>query len=348
MLLAKKGWRAVSKTELALSELFVWWHSRELASPIPFPRRINIETTSICNLDCVMCPTQSKARDDGTMSRDMFKQLADEIAGHGVDLIWLHAWGEPLIDKLLFDRVDYIKQYRSIKNVVISTNATLLRGEKATRLARSPLDTVVFSLDGVKAETYEAVRRGARFHMVMENVRQFLEARRAENGRGPRAVFQIIAMRETAEEIEAFKRQWEPYLQNGDYIHVKSFNTGAGKTEDRGLPQPGIDFRVPCTAFLWDALTVLWNGNVVPYCFDVDGQMVLGRFGEQTLEQIWRGEGLAEMRRQHLTRDFSPLPLCAACQHTHARLNLVRIKNFVKARLGKPTPDPAEEGKPAF
>lgn len=329
-----------------LSEFFLWWHRDELATPIPFPRRINIETTSICNLDCIMCPTQSKARDEGTMIMELFKRLADEIARHGADIVWLHAWGEPLVDKFLFERIGYIKQYASIKNVVISSNATLLRGEKITHLAESPLDTVVFSLDGVKAETYEAIRRGARFHSVMENVRQFLQAR--GNGRGPRAVFQIIAMQETVEEIEEFKRQWQPHLQDGDYIHIKSFNTWAGRTKDRGLPQVGVDFRVPCTAFLWDALTVLWNGTVVPCCFDVDGKLTLGRFGEQSLEAIWNGPALAELRREHCSLDFTHLPLCAACQHTHARLNTVRIKNFIRARMGQPTGAAAEEGRPAF
>jgi radical SAM protein with 4Fe4S-binding SPASM domain len=331
-----------------LSDFFLWWHQDELANPIPFPRRINIETTSVCNLDCIMCPTQSKARDEGAMKMEMFERLADEISRHGADIVWLHAWGEPLVDKLLFERISCIKQYASIKNVVLSTNATLLRGEKANQLARSPLDTVVFSLDGVKAETYEAIRRGARFQAVMENVRQFLQARGSENGRGPRAVFQIIAMQETAEEIEAFKQQWRPYLQDGDYIHVKSFNTWAGKTKDRGLPQAGVAFRAPCTAFLWDALTVLWNGVVVPCCFDVDGSMVIGRFGEQTLEEIWNGQALAEMRREHCSLDFSRLPLCANCQHTHTRLNVVRIKNFIRARMGQPTGPAAEEGRPAF
>lgn len=331
-----------------LSRVFLWWHRRELAELLPFPRRINIETTSICNLDCIMCPTQSKARAEGTMTMEIFRRLADEIGGHGADIVWLHAWGEPLVDKWLFDRIAYIKQFPAIANVVISTNATLLRGEKAIQLAHSPLDTVVFSLDGVKPETYEAIRRGARFHQVMDNVRAFLQARRTANGRGPRAVFQIIAMQETQEEIEAFKRQWHPYLEPGDYIHVKSFNTWAGKTKDRGFPQRGIDFRVPCTAFLWDALTVLWDGAVVPCCFDVDGQMVVGRFGEHTLEEIWRGEPLAAIRERHRLLDFTRLPLCAACQHTHARLNQERLRNFLMARLRSRRPDPTSEGKPAF
>jgi len=331
-----------------LSRFFLWWHGRELAHPLAFPRRINIETTSICNLDCVMCPTQSKARPDGTMTMALFEQLAREIAIHGADIVWLHAWGEPLVDRWLFDRIAYIKQFSSIKNVVISTNATLLRGEKAIHLARSALDTVVFSLDGTTPQTYEAIRRGARFHQVMENVRQFLQVRRELNGRGPRAVFQIIAMRETVEEIEAFRRQWQPYLEPGDYIHIKGFNTWAGRTTDRGLPQRGIDFRVPCTAFLWDALTILWDGTVVPCCFDVDGQMVIGRYGEQTLEQIWKGDALAAIRARHRARDFSVLPLCAACQHTHARLNSQRVKNFLTARFRKRPFDPTSEGKPAF
>lgn len=330
------------------SRFFLWWHRRELAEPPPFPRRINIETTSICNLDCLMCPTRSKARADGTMSMELFQRAADEIAAHGAEIVWLHAWGEPFVDAQLFERIAYIKQYPSIRNVVISTNATLLRGERARRLAESELDTVVFSLDGVTAETYEAIRRGARFSVVLENVRRFLEARQARGGRGPRAVFQIIAMRETAREIEAFRAYWRPFLQPGDHIHVKSFNTWAGKTADRGFPERGVDFRVPCTAFLWDALTILWNGDVVPCCFDVDGELVIGRFGEQTLEEIWKGPALMELRRRHCRLDFRDVSLCAACQHTHARLNGARIRNFLRARLGRPMDAAAREGRPAF
>ncbi len=330
------------------SRFFLWWHRRELAEPPPFPRRINIETTSLCNLDCLMCPTRSKARADGTMPIALFQRAADEIAAHGAEIVWLHAWGEPLVDARLFERITYIKRYPSIRNVVISTNATLLRGERARRLAESELDTVVFSLDGVTAETYEAIRRGARFSVVLENVRRFLEARQARGGRGPRAVFQIIAMRETAREIETFRAYWRPFLQPGDTIHVKSFNTWAGKTADRGFPERGIDFRIPCTAFLWDALTILWNGDVVPCCFDVDGELVIGRFGEQTLEEIWKGPALAELRRRHCRLDFQRVPLCAACQHTHARLNGMRIRNFLRARLGRPTDARAQEGRPAF
>ncbi len=338
--------RGESLISRGASRFFLWWHQRELAHPPPFPRRINIETTSVCNLDCLMCPTQSKARADGTMSMALFERAADEIARHGADIVWLHAWGEPLVDRFLFERIAYITRYPSIRNVVLSTNATLLREEKARRLAESSLDTVVFSLDGVTAETYEAIRRGARFAHVMENVRRFLEIRKAQGGRGPRVVFQIIAMRETAREIEAFREYWRPYLGPGDYIHVKSFNTWAGKTEDRGFPECGLDFRIPCTAFLWDALTILWNGDVVPCCFDVDGVLIIGRFGEQTLEEIWNGPALAELRRRHRRLDFRSLPLCAACQHTHARLNGARVRNFLRARLGRSAN--TEPERPAF
>lgn len=66
-------------------------------SVVPPPDRMYIESTNICNLDCVMCPTGLKQvkRPKGYMDFDVFKAIVDEMAPQ-VKATTLHIWGEPV------------------------------------------------------------------------------------------------------------------------------------------------------------------------------------------------------------------------------------------------------------
>ena len=116
-----------------------------------------IESTNICNLDCVMCPTGLKQvkRPKGYMDFDLFKSIVDEMAPY-VKATTLHIWGEPLMHKRIFDMVAYCRQ-KGLR-AEISTNATLLDERKAQGLLDAGLDTIYLCLDGFRPETYEAIR----------------------------------------------------------------------------------------------------------------------------------------------------------------------------------------------
>jgi radical SAM protein with 4Fe4S-binding SPASM domain len=302
---------------------------RTHARPPLFPKRFAIESASACNLECPMCPTPGKQRKNGIVVPDFFRTLVDEIAQYGADQLFLHLWGEPLIHPHLGELIRFAADKPTIAETIVSTNATLLTGDRADKVLESGLSCLTLSLDGATPETYEALRYGAKFDETMANVSEFLERRRAL-GKGPRLVFQIIEMQQTKDEVADFRRRWEPLLGPRDQISVKPYNQWAD--HDGVLAKPGIQFRSPCLGFLWDFLAVTWDGKVLPCCFDCEGSMVLGDATKQTLKEIWDGPAVQELRRAHLELDFSKYPLCAGCDLTKETLDVSRLTRMVRQR----------------
>jgi MoaA/NifB/PqqE/SkfB family radical SAM enzyme len=277
-----------------------------------------------------MCPTWTKSRKNGVMSFSLFTRLVDEIASHGVDRLFLHLWGEPLIHPRIGDLLSYASGKPSIRETVMSTNATLLDGVRSEAILRSGLSCLVFSIDGATKATYETLRSGADFESTLSNVVAFLGRRKASGG-GPRVVLQIIEMRQTVDEVDAFRRRWEPLLRADDEISVKPYNNWA--SHDGALPSRGIPFRTPCLSFLWDFLAVTWDGAVLPCCHDSEAELAIGDATASSLEEIWRGEGLSRLRRAHLDLDFERFPLCAGCDRTKEQLDSRRLVRIVGSRL---------------
>jgi len=126
------------------------------------PKRLTIETVFGCNASCTMCvidlPTKRKK---GIMPLEMSKYILDELASHKnqIEMLDLFSLGEPLLDPYIFQRIKYAKE-KGFRNIAISTNADLLDKEKQKKLLETGIDTVLFSIDGVKKETHENIRRG--------------------------------------------------------------------------------------------------------------------------------------------------------------------------------------------
>src|SRR5262245_25962171 len=104
----------------------------------PFPARIHVEPTNICNLDCAFCPYGRQKRRPGYLGADVFRKIADECAGHDVKL-WLHFLGEPLLNRDLPALVAYAKE-RGIPQVGLSTNAFFLTRETGEKLIQAGLE----------------------------------------------------------------------------------------------------------------------------------------------------------------------------------------------------------------
>ena len=97
----------------------------DLETAPTFPDRVYIESTNVCNLDCIMCPTglHIDTRPKGYIDWDFYKEIVDEIAPFAHTVV-LHSWGEPLLHKRIIDMIRYAKE-RGLW-VETSTNATRL------------------------------------------------------------------------------------------------------------------------------------------------------------------------------------------------------------------------------
>ncbi len=177
-----------------------------------------IESTSRCNLKCEMCPRNSFKQEPGDIDLELFKKIS-KYFNRGID-VNLAGWGEPLLHPEL-DMLIRITKGKGA-NVGFTTNATLLDIEKSTKLIKSGLGFIDFSLDGATQETYEHIRHGAKFEDVITNIRNFIKIKESLNSKTPRTSITFVMMKKNIHELPLIVR-WAKEL-NIDVLVAKNFN----------------------------------------------------------------------------------------------------------------------------
>lgn len=276
-----------------------------------YPEVFNIELTNACPMNCIMCPRKYMKRKIGFMSFDLFKKIIDQLHGY-THAVWLHHFGESLLHPEIDKFINYAKQNK-IKTR-LSINPVLLNKENINKIQN--LDYLHISLDGTNEQTYKKLRgKNADYNKAVQAIKEFLKC---ENK--PYTTLAIIRMKETEKEIETFKEQWE---NSGiDNIEIKEFTTWDGSVKKiqslasefseaykKSLPYPCIR--------PWHRLTILWDGRVVPCCYDYDGKFVLGDLNTQTIKEVWNSEKTLRLREQHILNDFNGNNLCKDCKERY-------------------------------
>lgn len=289
---------------------------REVVPTLPV--WLGIETTSHCNLSCVMCPQPRMARPKRHIDDGLFRSLIDQAAGHVV-FAWLHLFGEPLMNPRFPQLVAYAREHGGGMGLGTSTNCTLLRGDMVDKTAALPLDVLLLSIDGVRAESYARIRVKGQFEAVLENVDQFARAwaRRPPDERPRHVVLSFIDLPCAHDDVAAARAFWAPRLPAEFVVNLKPFHPW-GYQDDLVMD---IAARVGDAAHRtrrgrrchepWRGFTVLSDGRCVPCCNDYEGRLVLGDLTRQTLEEVWRGEAMRRLRLDE-TLDND---LCRWCPH---------------------------------
>lgn len=70
--------------------------------------------------------------------------------------------------------------------------------------------------------------------------------------------------------------------------------------------------RGPCAA-LWRTPNIQASGIVTPCCRDIDLILNLGNINDYTIDEIWFGEKIQDLRRAHIKGDLTQYPTCASC-----------------------------------
>lgn len=296
------------------SELNQLSYNRQNIEVGGFPEVFQVELTNHCPMTCVMCPrTNNMTRELGYMSADLFQRVVREIKTHS-SRIFLHHFGDSLVHPELPAFIKYANQHH-IKTF-LSTNAALLTEERARALVDSGLHELVISLDGVTAETNAAIRGPAARNVenAESRIRFLLDYRRQQGSQKPFIILQFVQQKLNQHECAEWLEKWSA-VEGIDRIKVKSFVTWDGQDENINALRVGSDR--PQTDVVcdkpWTSVTVLWDGRVVPCCFDHDGLYVLGDLREQSLPSIWRGEQAQALRKAHRERNVRGIRLCQRC-----------------------------------
>lgn len=275
-----------------------------------YPEVFNIELTNACPMSCIMCPRRFMKRKVGHMKLELFKKIIDQLKGY-THAIWLHHFGESLLHPKLKQMIEYAKE-NGIKTQ-LSINPILLTKSNINKI--KDLDYLHISLDGTNEETLKKLRgKNADYNKSVKYIKNFLKLKNK-----PKTTIAIIQLKETEEELEAFANQWKNSKVN---LEIKEFTTwdGSKKTITNLASELSEAYKesrqYPCLR-PWHRSTILWDGRVVPCCYDYDGKYILGDLNKQTLKEIWNSKEMLELRKQHILNDFSKNKLCKNCKEKY-------------------------------
>ncbi len=334
------------------SNMPVKWASykMELEHAPTFPDRVYVESTNVCNLDCIMCPTglHVDTRPKGYMDWGLYTSIIDEIAPFA-EAVVLHSWGEPLLHPRIIEMIEYAKE-RELW-VELSTNATRLDEAMARRVIGAGLDRIYLSMDGLTKETYESVRVKGEFETVLANIERFLDLKH-ELGSDVETDVQIVRLSETDAEVNEFVERWR--RSRADIVNIKELDTWGGQigevsalavgeeeAAENGAaangaaasapaengaaadgaaasapPAPVEDgtvdgVRLPCPN-LWYHCHIHWDGVLVSCSRDYDAVTPLGNVRNGGVLPTWHGARMRQMREWHAGGNFCATQ-CVSC-----------------------------------
>ena len=266
-------------------------------------KKIYIEISNICNLNCSFCPGTKRAPKQ--MNIEEFKAVIKQVAPF-TDYVYFHLLGEPLLHPDLSGFLKICEDYNL--RVIITTNGTLLTRQSEVLLNSNSHYKTVISLHSFEAN------QSQNFDCYIDNCLNY--AKKAESKK-------IIVLRlwnnggedklnqDIFKKIESqFPKPWRDtrggkqigdnvYIQFGDKFDWPDINTN---TESD-------------TAFCYgmrDQIGILADGTVVPCCLDNNGEINLGNILNDNLENIINSD-----RAQNIYNGFSSRKayeeLCKKC-----------------------------------
>jgi radical SAM protein with 4Fe4S-binding SPASM domain len=141
-------------------------------SILTMPQWVSLGSTNRCNLECPHCYTHgTKERRSEFNKRawplDMLKRIANEILPTAFTAL-LTVNGEPLLTPRFADAIREFNYFGA--RLALTTNGTLLSDRNIAAIVRAARH-IAISIDGATQLTYEAIRKGASFAKVLNNVR---------------------------------------------------------------------------------------------------------------------------------------------------------------------------------
>lgn len=136
-------------------------------------KQVDVGISHACNMHCMNCFFKEH-KDTPEMKKAYFDTLY-KIKGHQLDTIMMNNGGEVFV---YYDEiVEYLKSLtpNDTRQVTFVTNLVLLNEERFKELKQISENTGVTyfflpSVDGIKKESYEAIRLGGKFEKITENL----------------------------------------------------------------------------------------------------------------------------------------------------------------------------------
>jgi len=271
-----------------------------------YPLHVDIETTTICNLECVFCFQSFDKPEPMLMTDEIMDKILEEI-DYDVCSVKLQYRGEPLTDKRIPEIISDMWG-SGYQEVMFNTNANLLTQDMSKQLVEAGLDKLICSVEGSTPEQYNESRINGDFDTVVKNI-QYLQAYKKSVGSDtPIVRVQMVKTPDNAHTIGEYHDFWKNIA---DIVAVEDMlDFEATEKDETELP----NWWCPQ---LYQRLMVLADGDIVPCCKSLIGgtgkQIVLGNIDDMSIHDAWHGATLTRLRDMHKAGRSHEIEMCARC-----------------------------------
>ena len=330
-----------------------WLNEREgdliLHPRLPDARKLYIEATTGCNLQCSTCIRNIWSDPIAQMNQNTFEKILSSLDGlPEIERVIFTSFGEPLTHPHILDMIEAVRK-RGLA-VTLGSNGLLLTPKISKALVQLGVDRIVVSVDGVKPDTYEEVR-GADLSQVLKNLRNLNDAKYELGSLTPALGIEFVALKSNIHELSSLiglashlnasrvlvsnvlpyseemraeilygHEPQEPYKSGGFPVRTDAWVTWG--TLDLPRMHWGAERR--CRFVNDRSIVVGWDGGVSPcYAlshnysyFTIDGRRkqvsryLLGNVNETPLAESWMSEDYTLFRSEVRVFHFPSCPDC--------------------------------------
>lgn len=334
-------------------EMEFWLDEREgdiiLHPRLPDAKKLYIEATTGCNLQCRTCIRNVWSDPLAPMKADTFKKILASLDSlPRLERVVFTSFGEPLTHPRILDMIEAVRN-KGLQ-VTVGSNGLLLKPRIARELIRLGVDRLMVSIDGGRPETFENVR-GAQLNPIIENIIKLNELKHEMGSLFPSVGVEFVIMQSNAGELNdlavlatqlnisrVLVSNVLPYSEDMRsevlYGHepIEPFKTSSWAIRAGAwvswatmeLPRMHWGAERRCRFIQDKAIVVGWDGKVAP-CYAlshnysyyaIDGlnkqvsRYVLGSVHDQSLGDIWMSEEYVRFRSEVQSYHFPSCPDC--------------------------------------
>jgi len=250
------------------------------------PYILNLDTLNACNLKCPFCVTGTNQLDRKStrFPLEQAKALIDKVKSH-VLVARFHNWGEPFLNKGIFEIIRYAKDAGI--HTTVSSNLSVDVENLAEKILDSGLDHIHVSIDGLEQKTLEIYRRKANIDLVLKNIKEIVALKKKLGVSTPRLELTFLVFKHNEHEISRLSEMKkslgvDAFKASNAFIYHDSFVPENPKYK----PSQAI-WKNSCH-YLYSELMVEADGSISPCCTNTSTKFDVGHVSEiKNLHQFW-------------------------------------------------------------
>jgi radical SAM protein with 4Fe4S-binding SPASM domain len=288
------------------------WKRSEKFELLDFPINLVIDPIDACSLSCPQCLRAPDLIGEyagyvGTNTRLTLEQIIailDEGQQHGLPSVNLGGSGECLLHPDILQICQAVLD-REVMELRVVSNGTQLTEEISEALIDMQIPVLSVSIDAFSPESYQKVRgKFDKYQAVVDNVLRFLEIRKRKSALFPLLRVSFVKQPANIHEKNDFLEFWSRRADMVDLQVYHDWRTTDYQT-DFSCSEP------------WRRLMIWAVGSIGPCCGFPGIVYEVGRVGKQSLQEVWRGKAIEEIRT--MLKEKAYRQPCLRCQGTRQK-----------------------------